>query len=237
MRADSRPRLLYLTAVLGVALLALSGSPAAAEPNMRQALARPIGKDFKDLPCAPRDPEQVGPWDYHPRNALEKENVRKVESFHFTADVANLRRGSTSAYVPHDLEYTLNKIPNHYRALNAAIDYALGGPNGESRKPPLQMPPECYLERSLVFRPNDPNLRVIYGNLLFRVKKLDEAAARYEEALKLAPQSAEAHYNLALTLLELKQPEKAREHAQAAYKLGHPAPGLRKKLEDAGMPL
>ena len=40
-------------------------------------------------------------------------------------------------------------------------------------------------------------LHVNLGNVLKELSRLDEAIARYEEALALNPRIAEAHYNIA----------------------------------------
>ena len=52
---------------------------------------------------------------------------------------------------------------------------------------------------------------------------------------QLDGQSAEIHYNLGLVLLKLGQPQVAREHGKEAYRLGYPLPGLKRKLERAGV--
>ena len=50
----------------------------------------------------------------------------------------------------------------------------------------------------------------------------------------LAPNSSEAHYNIGLMYTEMEEYPLAREHAQKAYSLGFPLPGLRSKLQRAG---
>jgi tetratricopeptide (TPR) repeat protein len=50
-------------------------------------------------------------------------------------------------------------------------------------------------------------------------------------------ESPEIHYFLGLVLVDLKDYERAREHAARAYELGYPLPGLRDKLARAGHPL
>jgi tetratricopeptide (TPR) repeat protein len=54
-----------------------------------------------------------------------------------------------------------------------------------------------------------------------------------DEALK--GKSPEIHYNLGLVLLKLNRPEEALVHAKKAYALGYPLPGLKRKLEVAGV--
>jgi tetratricopeptide (TPR) repeat protein len=162
--------------------------------------------------------------------------VAVVERRHFTTKVASLIAGE-SATVEADLTYTLNKVPNHYRALQSAIEYSISGPDGGSRQPPLEMPPECWLQRALVFRPQDPNLRVLFGNYYTRVKRYELAVEQYQGAVKLAPKSPEVHYNLGLALFNLQRFDEARKHARTAYSLGYPLPALREQLKAAGFPL
>jgi tetratricopeptide (TPR) repeat protein len=57
--------------------------------------------------------------------------------------------------------------------------------------------------------PNDPVAQLNYGNALGRSGLLDEAAARYERALNLEPEFAEALGNLGNVLLERGRPEEA----------------------------
>jgi tetratricopeptide (TPR) repeat protein len=99
------------------------------------------------------------------------------------------------------------------------------------------MPPECWLQRALVFRPQDPNLRVLFGNYYVRIKRYELAVEQYQNAVKLAPRSPEAHYNLGLALFKLQRFEEARKHAKIAYSLNYPLPALRDQLKDSGFPL
>jgi tetratricopeptide (TPR) repeat protein len=49
--------------------------------------------------------------------------------------------------------------------------------------------------------------------------------------------SAELHYFLGLTYLDLRQYDQAQIHAREAYAMGHQLPGLRRKLADLGFAL
>jgi tetratricopeptide (TPR) repeat protein len=138
------------------------------------------------------------------------------------------------AYVVGELIYTLRAIPNHHRALMTAIEYSLLPARKQPK--PLEPPPECWLERAMAFSPRDPNTRVIYGIYLHRKGHLDDARKMYNEAIKLAPRLAEAHYNLAILLVDRSEFEKAREHARVAYELGYPLQGLRQRLTALGFP-
>ena len=65
-----------------------------------------------------------------------------------------------------------------------------------------------------------------------RPKEALDVLLRYE-ALK-EYDTPDAEYFLGHTYFELKQYDKAREHADKAYRLGYPFPGLRNKLERVG---
>jgi tetratricopeptide (TPR) repeat protein len=61
-----------------------------------------------------------------------------------------------------------------------------------------------------------------------------DAYPRYQHALSLSPYLPDAHYNLGLALVKAKRLDEANAHAVAAYRLGHPMPGLRNQLVRAG---
>lgn len=74
--------------------------------------------------------------------------------------------------------------------------------------------------------------------LLRRQKRTDEALEVLEKGNTAAKgESAEIHYLLGLTYLDLKSYEPARAHARDAYRLGYPLPALRDRLRQAGYPL
>jgi cytochrome c-type biogenesis protein CcmH/NrfG len=56
---------------------------------------------------------------------------------------------------------------------------------------------EIFLNRAVLSRPADARARFMLGNVLFKQNKMREAAAVYEELLKIS-KDAEAMYNLAL---------------------------------------
>jgi Flp pilus assembly protein TadD len=102
----------------------------------------------------------------------------------------------------------------------------------ETRKFPTA---ETYFERAMRFAPDDGTVRLVYGIHLHKLGKLDQALELYEEAEKLQPNSAEVHYNLGLLYVAKENYRLAKIHAQRAYQLGHPLPGLRNKLVAAGV--
>lgn len=173
-----------------------------------------------------------GPFDY--RSPGEPDAIRLVETFHFTPDVQALRKGQ-SGTLPQDLAYTLNAFPNHPWALNSVARYALTGMERSVRGGPLQFSPDCWFRRGIAFRPDDPAVRAIYANFLFKSRRYDEAKAQYEAALKIEPESAEVNYNYGLLLFELGDLTEAAEKAKVAYDNHYPLPGLRNKLKERGV--
>lgn len=168
-----------------------------------------------------------GPFDY--RDKSKGQEIKLVESGHYTQDVQSLRRG-TSSYTPiHDLDYTLRAFPNHWGALDAVSRFELRGGNFLEFRTV-----DCYFDRALRFAPDDSNVHLLYGVYLMRRKRDEEARRQFEEADRLAPESIDIAYNLGLLYLRLGEPEKSMEKARYAYEKGYPLPGLRMALEKAG---
>jgi hypothetical protein len=196
-----------------------------------------VGKDLSGSPCQGLE-QGYGPFDYrkyvNARPGIETP-LRIVERVHFTPKVESLASGSTSSMGPEgDLDYTLRACPNHHRALRSVIEWATTGIDGTSRQPPLKTPPECYLQRAMAYQPQDPSIPLLYGIYLHRLNRYEQAKAMYEQALRLQPNSSEAHYNLGLLLTDMEDYGSARKHADLAYRAGYPLPGLRNRLEQVG---
>ncbi len=171
-----------------------------------------------------------GPFDYtNPDDFANKLPI--VERHHFDIDTEGLRKGPTSDDPGSDIDYTLRAFPNHHRAL-----YAMARLHLENKRPPnaRYLTPECYFVRAKTFRPTDSTVYLIHGIYLEKQGKVDEAVEQYEKVIALQPSSAEAHYNLGLLYFKRKDYEVARSEAQKAYELGHPLPGLKRMLAQAG---
>jgi tetratricopeptide (TPR) repeat protein len=93
---------------------------------------------------------------------------------------------------------------------------------------------DCYFDRAIRFRPDDFNVYLVYGTYLLNVSQTKSAVQQLEKSLALNDENANAHYNLGLAYFDLRDYEKSLAHAQRAYGLGFPLPGLRNKLEKAG---
>jgi tetratricopeptide (TPR) repeat protein len=93
---------------------------------------------------------------------------------------------------------------------------------------------ECYFDRAIRWRPNDPNVYLVQGIYLQLKGDLDAALKAYKKSESLQPNSADLQYNLGLLYFERKQYNLAKVHAKRAYQLGYPLPGLRHKLTVVG---
>ena len=180
-----------------------------------------------------------GPFDYtnydHYTTKLEL-----VESAHFTREVEALIEGKSS-FLLGDLDYTLRHFPNHHRALVSISKYEFQV-DGAAEKLEKHIPIDCYFENAMIFKPMDGVVRLVYGTYLHkkgmverRKELLEMAQMQYSYALKLMPQSAEAHYNVGLFYYDINKLSLAVMHGHKAYELGFPLPGLKDKLKKKGV--
>lgn len=164
-------------------------------------------------------------------NSADKQLLSTVEQFHFTPEVENLSKGTTST-VGGDLSYTLMMFPNHHRALAALSKLSL---RDKTLKPAgAKYSVECFFDRAMRFKPNDAVVRMIYGNYLLKAGQADKATEQLKEAVSLQPENATINYNLGLLYMQRKNYEEARNYARKAYELGFPLPGLKNQLMQAG---
>ncbi len=169
-----------------------------------------------------------GPYDY--TDAVHRrDNLPIVEHFHFTESVESLRQGRSDT-IAGDLDYTLRAFPNHHRALHAMARYQIDNPRPDSR----YYTADCYFDRAMRWRPEDAQVRMIYGIYLNKKGDRTAALAQYKSALALEPESPEINYNAGLLYVELKDYAAARTHAHKAYAAGYPLPGLRNRLKRLG---
>lgn len=94
---------------------------------------------------------------------------------------------------------------------------------------------EAMWEKGISAKPKSRESYLAKAQVLIAEKKHREALdvlLKYEKAKET--DYADAEYFLSHVYFELKQYDKAREHADKAYKLGYPFPGLRRKLERIG---
>ncbi|SDG66588.1 ABC transporter permease [Janthinobacterium sp. YR213] len=164
-------------------------------------------------------------------SAQDREGLSVVEKFHFSRAVETLAQGLTGS-LGADISYTLEHFPNHHRALASMAKLGL---RLKSAQPPgARYTVSCYFERAIAFAPHDVTARMVYGSYLLSTGQDATALEQLDAASRLAPEQATIQYNLGLMYVKKKEYEKASAHAQKAYALGFPLPGLKNKLKAAG---
>lgn len=169
-----------------------------------------------------------GPFDYRKVPAA---SLHMVESHHFTPPVETLQHGQ-EGYLGGDIGYTLRAIPNHPRALLAMTRLAQREHTEQPKGAPY--PVRCWFDRAIMFAPDDPMVRVLYGNYLETEGGRAAALAQLERAESIGSDDVNFQYDLGLAYFKAKVYDKAVVHARKAYALGFPLPGLRDMLISAG---
>ena len=134
--------------------------------------------------------------------------------------------------VKREFLYTLEHFPNHHRALASMAKLGLRQKSAQPHGARYTV--SCYFERAIAFAPHDVTARMVYGNYLLATGQDAMALEQLDAASRLAPEQATVQYNLGLMYVKKKEYDKASVHAQKAYALGFPLPGLKNKLKAAG---
>lgn len=166
-------------------------------------------------------------YNYFARTPESDGVLKSNELNHLKKGIDNLRSGR-----PHELQYARNEFdfilgywPNHpgVLALQADALIKLGRPDLIDE----------YFNRAYQLSPDVAQLRITHGVALLRADKVNDAIKQLQRGAELDDGSVNAHYNLGLALVRAKRYEEANRHAQRAYALGHPLPGLRDQLKKA----
>jgi tetratricopeptide (TPR) repeat protein len=174
------------------------------------------------LPAAA--PAQQGVNNYFARTPESDRLLQSNELNHLGKGIDNLRSGRFQ-YAKNEFDFILNLWPNHPQALGLMADTLV-----KLRQPELI---DQYYERAYELSPDVAVLYVTHGVTLLRLNRNKEAIERLQRGAALDDNSMNAHYNLGLALVRVKRFEEANRHAQRAYALGHPLPGLREQLQRA----
>ena len=164
-------------------------------------------------------------------SAEDRKDLSVVEQFHFSRAVETLTQG-ISGSLGGDISYTLEHFPNHHRALASMAKLGLRLKSAQPHGARYTV--SCYFERAIAFAPHDVTARMVYGSYLLATGQDAMALEQLDAASRLAPEQATIQYNLGLMYVKKKEYEKASAHAQKAYALGFPLPGLKNKLKAAG---
>jgi len=196
--------------------------------------------DLYDPDCLPlHRAGKHGPFDYNKASTAER---TLVERPHFDEHYQAYRLGNAKLKKKSDhiietpaagFSYTLWAFPNHPYSLAAMEDIAFKAKN--DTPPGAQLRIHCYFQRAVRFTPDDPMVRVMYGYYYARRGKKQEAMRQLQMAESLSDDNSGVAVYAAFSYFEIKEYEHALRAAKQAYQLGYQLPGLRKKLEHAGI--
>ena len=172
--------------------------------------------------------QQVNGFDYYaPRTAsADITRLKNVEEYHIGPSQQKMAKRQW-AYAHQDLEFILRYYPNHPQALSLLSALCQKWPDRKCNA-------DEWYEKAVSLNANAAPTFLLHGMHLHRKQKYPEAVKAYTRAIELTPNSVDAHYNIGLTYLELKQYDLANQHAQKSYQLGAYLPGLRNKLQQMG---
>jgi uncharacterized protein (TIGR02996 family) len=172
-----------------------------------------------------------GPFDYR---SATKDTLALVERVHFTLGIETMTRPGTTmfSHMAGDVAYTLEVFPNHHRAL---VTMRKLGERHKTDKPPgANFTVECYFRRSVQFRPKDITARLLYADYLIAQNRHDEARHQIQAAASEPVEFPFTDYNIGRLYLDLKDYDKALEHARRAMAAGFPRTDLKDALMRAG---
>lgn len=177
--------------------------------------------------CGPLT-NHFGPFDY---NSAPLYDRQLVERPHFPPHVEQLRKGNTAS-LGGDISYTLEVFPNHPRALNSMANLAIRQKRAKPEDSRYSV--DCWFDRAIRFRSEDPAVRMIYAVYLSKLKRTEEALEQLNVAVKFDSDNANLNYNLGLVYFDLKDYDKSLKYAHRAYGSGFQLPGLKNKLIRVG---
>ena len=166
------------------------------------------------------------------RDAGARTMLKTVEDAHFTAAVEMLRSGKSTTRPGPDISYTLERFPNHHRALFAII--ALGEKEKTSQPTQSSYSVECWLKRAVAWVPDDNTVKLIYAQYLYKAGRGADAEVQLSAASRQAGDNAFTLHNIGLVYFDAKNYEQALLHAHKAYALGLGTPTLKEQLMVVG---
>lgn len=165
---------------------------------------------------------------YHPgTEQVDRQLFENVHIFHLKPGIEEMGHRRYEAALEH-FEFILRVYPNQPEVLNLISELCT------VRWKSPKCDADQWFELGLARNPNIATSYVVYGIHLQRQRRRPEAIQALDRALEVDPASMNAHYNLGLAYFDEKNYKLANQHAQAAYALGAPLPGLRQKLTKAG---
>lgn len=177
--------------------------------------------------CGPLPAGAYGPYDYR----TQRDKAVIVEQYHFTPRVEALLGGATGK-IGSDLEYVLERIPNHHRALLALFRLSDRYPSGHVSA--MQYPVDCYFERALEFRRDDSVVRTLFALYLGKTKRKPDAMRQLNFVAEQAGENAFTHNSLGAAYADLEEWDKAAAQARRAVELGLTKSELLDRLKAKG---
>lgn len=196
-------------------------------PSVLLALPYPVQAQVIAEECGPMPylVGQAGPWDYRKERWQAQHRVflagmvANIEKNHFPPNTELLIRPLQRTFID-DIRYTLDRLPNHHRALATLVQlgerFNSANPEGSDRSI------YCFFVRATRFAPDDTVVRGLFAEYLSRQARPAEAVEQLRWMEKHANNSPMTHYNLGLLYNELKHYDDALTHAHRALDLGHP---------------
>lgn len=164
--------------------------------------------------------------DYYTTDPEKQRLIQSAEYHHLGKGIQFMGKGAHEQ-ARAEFEYVLNISANHPAALFHYVSLTVD----KLKRPSLA---EERIERALDLNPNAGSTYVAAGYFYQKTGRIREALTMYNRGVELQPASMTGWYNLGLAYLEVRDLENANAAAQKAYALGHPLPGLRKRLEALG---
>ena len=177
--------------------------------------------------CGPLPSGGYGPYDYR----TDRDKLELVERFHFTPRIEALIP-SANGPVGAELDYVLDKFPNHHRALLAAVRMAERDKTFRLQGSARIV--ECYFDRALRFRRDDTVVRSMFAHYLGKIGRTGDAIQQLNAGLTFAGDNPLAHRTIGVVFADLKQYDRAAEQARKARDLGYPRSDLIDRLRAVG---
>lgn len=178
------------------------------------------------------------------RDRLSVKHMYLVEKAHFTPEVTRFAlrgTGDRAEFTYLGIDYLLRHFPNDPRGLRLMGIYThkLKTGNKTAWRQITQLdryqPLECYFSAARRFAPDDHNVANALGIYLNYVGDHKKAIAAFKEVVKAVPDSASAHYNLALSYYSAKRYQDSLASAKRAYQLGYKKTDLKVRLKRKGV--
>lgn len=171
-------------------------------------------------------------YDIHTAGTKASNIVKHVEGAHLKREMLAMTR---DAGIAADLNYTLNKFPNHPAALDLVSRLDQAKRKGYRQQGNgMAEPVDCYFHKALIVDDKQPETYVIWAMHYLRNDKLKLAKEKFEAAEKLGADDANFHYNYGLYYVSTRDYDNAFAQAKLAYARGYPLPGLMNQLEKKG---